>query len=57
MCYYVVGYQSEKYWYLLLMPLGGIDAAYDNDNDNDKQFVFRHVCPYNIKSDIHYAQC
>ena len=23
--------------------------AHDNDNDNDKQFIFRHVCPYNIK--------
>ena len=21
----------------------------DNDIDNDKQFTFRHVCPYNIK--------
>ena len=29
----------------------------DNDNDNDKQFIFRHVCPYNIKWDIHYVQC
>ena len=57
MCYYVVGYQSEKDWYLLLMPLGGIDAAYDNDNDNDKQFIFRHVCLYNIKRDLHYVQC
>ena len=27
---------------------------FDNDNDNDKQFIFRHVCPYNIKRDIHY---
>ena len=30
---------------------------FDNDNDNDKQFIFRHVCPYNIKRDIHYVQC
>ena len=27
------------------------------DNDNDKQYIFRHVCPYNIKKDIDYAQC
>ena len=29
----------------------------NDDNDNDKQFIFRHVCPYNIKRDIHYVQC
>ena len=32
-------------------------VVFDNDNDNDKQFIFRHVCPYNIKRDIHYVQC
>ena len=28
-----------------------IDKEYTGfyDNDNDKQFIFRHVCPYNIK--------
>ena len=40
-----------------LMIQSELFAIIDNDNDNDKQFIFRHVCPYNIKRDIHYVQC
>ena len=32
--------------------MGFTSSFYDNDNDNDKQFIFRHVCPYNIKNDV-----
>ena len=42
---------------VISMALFGDVCFHDNDNDNDKQFIFRHVCPYNIKRDIHYVQC
>ena len=43
-----VGFDFKPYDLESVCHIYSAMNSHKNDNDNDKQFIFRHVCPYNI---------